>query len=311
VEVKVLFTISRDIHAKHGSLKIGKYTVEPLPCSQGDLVGSNIRYLLRFQDEMRPGEKMSQPLIEARLFLSFFSLLTRSQLEIDSSMINDVKEAVVPVKDAYREYKTILEDLPNFELGLDNLKNLDYDRTKQFLRACEVYRTAVNLINSNNTLCFFLLCVAIECISNNVSQKESACEKFIDFIITYLPEKKDFKTDADLIEILKEIYYNHRSGFTHGGKSIPEAVSLADMLNRIYIRNIIDGKEVRTPSLKWFEHIVRASLIGYLSKVEQEQKNSKIDILKEISLESGRVILKTKGDIKPGHLVTSSDVEMD
>lgn len=34
MDTKVLFTTSRDIHAKHGVLNIGKYTIEPIPCSE-------------------------------------------------------------------------------------------------------------------------------------------------------------------------------------------------------------------------------------------------------------------------------------
>lgn len=313
MEVKILFTTSRDIHAKHGVLKIRKYKIEPIPCSPSNLAGSKIGWLLRFQDEMREGERRSHPIREAQLFLSFFALVTRSKLEIDSSMINNVKTEMPDsiATDTYKEYRTIIETLPDFELYLNNLKSLDYDITKQFLRACEVYRTAVNLIGSNNTLSFFLLCIAIECVSNKVSNVKGICEKFIDFILTYLPDKTDFETDADWKEILKEIYYNHRSGFTHGGKSIPEAVYMADRSNRKYIRNIIDGKEVRTPGLKWFEHIVRDSLIGFLSELEQRKEGDQTDFFKEISLESGIVKLKAKKDIRGGQIVTNNDVELD
>ncbi|MDD5045197.1 MAG: hypothetical protein PHH69_07310 [Candidatus Omnitrophica bacterium] len=109
---------------------------------------------------------------------------------------------------------------------------------------------------------------------------------------------------------MKEIYYNHRSGFTHGGKKIPEAVDLADRLNRKYVKNNIDGKEVRTPSLKWFECIVQSCLMNFLIKVQKEN-NNQVDYFKEISLELGKVNLKLKRDVKKGQIVIVDDVDLD
>jgi len=299
--VKVLFTTSKDIYPKYGVLKIGKYRIEPIPCNLSDSSKSKVRWLLKFQDEIQKGKRRSNPIGEAKLFLSSFALLTQSKLEIDSSMIENIKtgrfSSAIP--DTYKEYRRDIKTLPDFELYLNNLNSLDPKIARQFLRACEVYRTAINLIGLNNTLSFFLLCVSIECVSNKVSNMGGNRDKFINFILTYLPTKADFETDADWENVLKEIYYNYRSGFTHGGKPIPEASSLADSCNLNYVKNIIDGKEVKSPGLKWFEHAVHDSLIGFLSKAKQKEKDNQSDLLKEISLESGIVELEIKKDIKP------------
>lgn len=313
MEIKVLFTLSKDIHPKFGVIKIDKYTIEPLPTNSENIAGSDIKYLLIFEDNMRQGETMTQPTVEAKLFLSFFSLLIGAKLDIDSSLINNVKINIPDSinTDTYKEYRSTIEVIPDFNKHIKELTNLDFDIAKQFLRACEVYRTAVNLIGINNTISFFLLSIAIECLSNTVSTKSGTCEKFIDFIMTYLPDKSDFANDEEWISILREAYYNHRSGFTHGGKSIPEAVHLADRLNGKYVKNTIDGKEVRTPGLKWFEHIVQNCLIGFLGKTNKKDENNLIDYFKEISLKSGIVNLKAKKDLKKNQIVTINEVDLD
>lgn len=316
-QIKTLFKISRDINPKLGNVKIGKYVIKPLPCNQKSLADSQISYLLEFQDTFRDRDKTSQPTEDSQLFLSFFSLLIKSRLEIDSFMVNNVKvnRPNSVDTDIYKEYRLPIADFKDLDFFLNKLKSLDYEIAKQFLRACSVYRTALNLIGYNNTLSYFLLCVSIECLSNKISNKNGKCAKFIDFTLTYLPDKSDFDTEKKWKKILKVVYYMHRSGFTHGGKSIPAAVLMADKHNRKYIKNYIDGKEVLTPGLKWFENVVRNTLIGFLGKVKLKAKNKQEDFFKKISLEYGRVMLKAKAgrkkDIKLYHFVTAKDVELD
>ena len=312
MEVKILFTSSRDIHPKFGNIVIGKYTIEPLPTNLSDLAESKIKFLLRFEDNIKPNDNRSNPIAEAQMFLSFFSLLIGSKLNIDSTMINDIKiEDPALYTDVYSEYKTRIESIPDFSLLYKKFESMEYDIAKQLLRACDVYRSAVNLIETNTTLSFFLFCIAIECLSNKVSSKSGMQEKFADFILTYLPNKSDLNSEENWRKMLKEIYYNHRSGFTHGGKTIPDAVKMADKHDRIYVKNVIDGKEVLTPGLKWFERIVRNCLIGYLLNIELKKDNDHIDHFKNISLESNTVYLKIKKQMMAGSVVTEKDVELD
>ncbi len=312
-EIKVLFTSSKDIHARFGVIRIGKYIVEPLPTNSSNQAGSKVNYLLRFEDNFREGETSSNPFAEAQMFLAFLSLQLGSRLEIDSSMYNNVKAPMPDSIDAdiYKEYRSIMDSLPDLNVRLKKIMSLDNAIATQFLRACEIYRVAVNLMGNNNTLSFFLLSISIECLSNKVSSKRGTCEKFVNFITTYYPDKVNFKTDTEYISVLKEIYYNHRSGFTHGGKAIPEASLLADRLNKAYIKNNIDGKEVRTPGLKWFEHIVRGCLINFLDKTESKDEVNQIDYFKEISVKQGIVKLTIKRPLIPGQVVTTGDVEID
>ena len=273
-------------------------------------IAGHYRYILHFDDEFNKKEGHSVPVQESQLFLSFFSLISQSKLQIQGSMINNVRSESFGHPNVYG-FRGRHETIPDFNLHLNKLQSMDINTARQFLRSCEVYRTAINLANSHTTISFFLLCVAIECLSNKVSDEDGICNKFIEFILHYLPNKSDFDNEDEWKKVLREIYNRHRSGFTHGGKSIPEAVFLADRLGKPYIKNLIDGKEVRTPGLKWFEEIVRETLLGFLNSYEVNNK-SKNDWLKTISLEYGIVLLKAKRNgIVPGHLVSDRDVELD
>ena len=152
--------------------------------------------------------------------------------------------------------------------------------------------------------------VAIECLSNKLGEGSGSCDKFINFILKYLPDKSSLETESDWKEFLKEVYYRHRSGFTHGGKEVPEAANLADRLNRVYVRNVIDGKEVRSPGLKWFESVVRNTLIGFLMSIDDDLEK-RADHFKDISLQYGNVMLRAKRDLEAHTLVTAKDVQLD
>jgi hypothetical protein len=309
MEVKVLFHTSRRIHPKYGVLSIGKYSVEPLPTAETGAQPASNRYILRFNDEIREGESGSQPQAEATLFLSYLSLIIDSRLHIESLMVNSVN-VLVGQASIYRDYQAIIEELPDIDSLIARFKNKNPEVARQFLRACEVYRSALNLMGENNTLSFFLLTIAVECLSNKVGRGNGSCNRFIDFILDYLPDKSALLSEQDWRELLQQIYRRHRSGFTHGGKEIPEAVNLADRLNRVYVRNMVDGKEVRTPGLKWFESVVRGALVGFRNSAEYDSEQQ-TDHFKELSLEYGRVMVKARHNLQAHTVVTEKDVDLD
>ncbi|MFH1645966.1 MAG: hypothetical protein ABIB11_06050, partial [Candidatus Omnitrophota bacterium] len=90
MEIKIKFKTSQKLHPKFQNLTIGKYTIEPLPSNSPDLKEATNIYLLRFQDEMREGEKMTNPKSEGMLFLSCLSLFLGSRLQVSSLMINSI-----------------------------------------------------------------------------------------------------------------------------------------------------------------------------------------------------------------------------
>lgn len=288
MQIKVLFNTSKRIHQKFGELRLGKYTIEPVPTNEPNLSGASNRYLLRFEDTLNGGR--SNPKEDANFFLSYLSLALGSKINIESFMVNSAQLEDTRTREIFRSYYSIVNELDGLDLMYTRFHYLDIDIARQFVRACEVYRTAVNIIDENSTLSFFLLTIAVECLSNVVSNKKGACEKFVDFVLKFLPDKSDFENIDQWNEILKEIYYNHRSGFTHGGKRVPEAVRAADRLERAYIQNVIGDKDVKTPGLKWFERVVRSTLTSYLiNQDESKSASQEPDYFKKLSLEIGLI----------------------
>jgi hypothetical protein len=76
------------------------------------------------------------------------------------------------------------------------------------------------------------------------------------------------------------------------------------------VKNFINGKEIKTPGLKWFESVVRRALIGFLLSCEQDTE-LEIDHFKNFSLESGKIILEAKKAINAFTMITEKDVNLD
>ena len=313
MEIKVLFKTSKGIHPKFDSLSIGKYTIEPIPGEVSRSPKPTKPFLLRFNDKILRHGESTRPQDEARFALSCLALMLSTRLEIEEVMTGSLPFTSANDRGrVYDEYENVLEELPDLNLLFRRIRFLEKEYARQFFRACDVYRIAINLIGQNNTLSFFLFTIAIECLSHKIKTKDSATNKFVDFIRTYHPDCTTPDSEVDIEGLLKEIYSRHRSGFTHGGKEIPRASFIADSLNRPYVLNIIDGKEVRTPSLKWFESIVQSTLIGYLNSIDIDNGEG-TDHLKEISIEEDKITFKGKGrrKIEPLTPVYMSDLELD
>ncbi len=313
MEVKTRFMHSRQIHPKYNKISFGKYTLETLPVGRENMLSSSWESTLVFNDEMRNEEKSSQPTVESDYILYWLSLVLRMRIEPKGTLINNVEIGYTKkYREYYKDYETQISELPDLDDIIKKVFSLDIDVLRQYIRACEVYNFALSLFGENNTLAFFLLSVSIECIANKTISEGGTCDKFISFILSNISEEKrgDCKDEDEWKEFLKEIYYNHRSGFTHGGKEVPEASFLADRINKKYIKNEIEGKEIKTPSLKWFESIVSNALIGFLNKHSIDTSAS-FEKIKDLSLEKGVIKVKAKRPLKAGHFIKTNDVELD
>ena len=303
--------MSREITPILSNIKIDKYDIESLPNAESDFLVNNNQLLLKFEDELFNKKRSSNPYVESELLLSFLSLITRSKLNIEGMSINDLKSEMSSLYPHY-SYTEEIKSLPDVKSLFYKLNCCEENIARQFLRACDAYKNALNMIGSYNTLSYFLLCIAIECMSNKVIKEDGTCNRFIEFIHRYLPEDTiNTEKDEKFNKLLRHVYYNHRSGFTHGGKSLSVAVNLADKMDKDYIKHFVDEKEILTPSLKWFEKIVHASLLGYLESIETNDELKEEKFLEKFAFEASILKMRAKKNIVAGQAVTQNDIQLD
>jgi hypothetical protein len=307
LETKILFEMDKDIHCSQVPFLVGKYYVEPIPTNTQEKLNQKIKFLLKFSSNLENvAGSHCKPEKESELFLSFLSIPLNSSMTIDATMTNNIKtnqETTFPFWE--------IPELPDLNSSIKALMSLDYEIAKQFIRASEAYNEALKLKKTNPTLSYFLFCIAIECLSNKIYKEESIRKNFVKFLLNYFPSNDQFET-KDLESFYTTIYKFHRNGFTHGGRPVPNAVQVADNHKLPYIINFIDGKEVKTPGLEWFNEIVQSSLMTFLHKTEIKETNN--DYFKDYSKELGIINLKIKSDsqkdFKAGHAIFASDLEL-
>ena len=109
------------------------------------------------------------------------------------------------------------------------------------------------------------------------------------------------------IHLLGRAYY-YRSGFTHGGESIPQACLLADRAGYSYVKHYVEGKETYSPGLGWLERVVHTSLIEFL---RQQKTAEKTDFdLADLAGQESIITLKAKRPVQSGRVVTGADVDV-
>jgi len=160
-------------------------------------------------------------------------------------------------------------------LRIDSLKP---EISKQFLRACKAYTLAQSLGENDAALGFLLAAVAIECLSTQpaivqahevgeTDDRQRTCERFLCFIKKFLPQdaRGPDETDEQLLdELLRQVYYGHRSSFVHGGSEVPQATRFADRVGSSYFLQAVKGKRTKVPGLVWFTRIVHDTLLGFI-----------------------------------------------
>jgi hypothetical protein len=135
------------------------------------------------------------------------------------------------------------------------------------------------------------------------------CERFCLFIDRYLqPEaRSDDERNPELFrELLKEAYYNHRSAFVHGGREVSSASLMADQVGSSYFRHSTSGKDTRTPGLRWFAHIVRHALLGYVRALPEEPGDPQL--FAKLAMEKALIKIQAAKDIPAGHMAVFDDI---
>jgi hypothetical protein len=310
--VAVRFSCGRSISPQLAEIKFDKYRITTLPSKRNLLHPSGEDALLEFDDVWEKGQIGSNPEKEARYILAWISLMFGATVDFDSAKINNVN-VTARTRDR-RPRQGPIESVPDLNSLFQNLCALDEKGARQYLRACEAYRVAVSLLSENPTLAMFMLVTSVECLSNTFERRKCLhlkrpgsgnYDRFRNFIFSNLPADLDVeKSDTMFPELLKRCY-NIRSAFTHGGKPLSLAADLADRVEQKFVTHIEDGRQVVTPSLRWFENLVRSVLTEFSRRQSGEKRAS----LARLALEEGTLVLRAKRSVKRGQIATREDVE--
>lgn len=309
VAVEILCNSSKSFDPKLKGITLGKYNIRTIPTQKEAVDDSHERVLLEFEYMFGDRKQITaQPLkIEGDYALSILSLILEMKVEFDSMKVGNVQT-------------TLMAGSPSFLMGRINLPSdinelyaklfsLDLNVLRQFLRSCNVYRSALSLIEDNPTLAFFLFVTSIESISGIVIKKSSR-KNFEQFILTYIPKSFEHELESkELLSLLIKRAWKIRCSFTHGGSNISAGALVADQANRNYVKHKEKNKVVYSPSTSWLAHVVRNVLLEFL----RTQKIGKVQESKfsEIAVDASITTFIAAKQIKPGQMVTASDLDLD
>jgi hypothetical protein len=316
--VEAKLSLSKLFPPGSSEIKFGRYRLQSIPISSA----TEGEGLLSFVNTYKAPELSgSNPRDEINILCKLLSVFLDARIKRIGLSINAVNTYPIeaPERKAYPQFFGVL-DATQLDYYITRVLSLDVDLARQFIRACHAYSFAIEFIPSDVTFAFFLLVVAIECMSSQdkvilyseLQPDKKKCERFCRFINSCLPDKykgNDERNDELLNELLKTTYFSHRSGFVHGGKEVSDAAILADKSNSSYFKHIVDGKEVKTPGIGWFVKIVRGSLLGYLDSLSIQSLKTDEELLSRLAFEKGELKVKVRRTVKQGQIVTSDDID--
>jgi len=313
--VETRLVLSKSFPSGTVRVQFGPYEIRPIPSTR---VGES-EAVLQFQNSYEaPSGGGSHPEEEANIVCNLLAVVLESRVQRNALRISSTEIPVTPAANFYSSYRSELET-HEVEKYLRKTTHLPLDLARQLSRACRAYASALEFIPSDSTFAFFLLVVSVECLSSQAAIISSSelpldskkCERFCTFVDRFLPDtgRSNDERDKTLFnELLKTVYYSHRSAFVHGGREVSAAALMADRAGSSYFKHATQGKEVKTPGLGWFAHIVRGALLGYLETVSEQLPNNK-QILAELAFEKAVLRLKAARDVGAGQVVTFADIE--
>lgn len=317
VEAKLI--LSKSFPPGISEIKFGRYKIQPIPPSSA----TEIEAILTFINTYKDPKDGSHPEEEANIVCGILSLFLDTRIKKTGIRINKID---IPVIEVQKQERAIypqffgVVDHSQTENYLKRVLSLEEDLARQFIRACRTYSFALEFILLDQTFAFFLLVVAIECMSSQekiipfskLNPDSKKCERFCYFITSFSPKKcrGDVKHNDRLFKkLLKTAYYSHRSGFVHGGKEVSAAVLKADVANSSYFKHVVEGKEVKTPGIGWFAKVVRGAILGYLNSLPTPSY-SRIDeqLFSRLANEKAILKVKLKRKIEKGRFVFYNDI---
>ena len=85
---------------------------------------------------------------------------------------------------------------------------------------------------------------------------------------------------------------------------------IADREDLPYMKHFVEGKEVKTPGLRWFSRVVRGALLGYLRSLgEPKPGTGNRELFANLAREDAVLHVKARKAIAAGQAVTLNDIE--
>ncbi len=314
VEIRV--ALSKKFPPDISEVKFGAYLLRAIPSE----IAEGGEAILQFSNNYsHPEGGGSHPEEEAINICRLLSLLLNVRYRKVGFRLNHLD---IPTEHEHKQYLQFLGqlDASNLENDIKRVLSLDEGLARQFLRASHTYSFALDFIPSDITFAFFLLVVSVECLSSQdvviphgtLDPDRKKAERFVTFIDTHLPNDvrgADELNSALFKELLKTIYYSHRSGFVHGGKEVSSAAMMADKAGSSYFKHQVDGKETKTPGIGWFAGIARGALVGYLRSLMLNPESVNSQLIARLAFEKAGLRLKAKRAIEQHTAVTLDDIE--
>lgn len=225
--------------------------------------------------------------------LYFLSLFFKTKVQLLETRIAKRHLFVDFVTD--RDLK-ISED-SKFDEAFEKMLSMRKELLMAYLNSCSAYHSALLLVDSNYSVAFVLLVIAIESLSNKYCSGGGYQENFKRFMVDFLPEKRRFlsselryvdkklskkETNALFEKLLESVYGRVRSGFTHFGEQSPIVSITADKFQLAYVKTYEVHKldlptakehEELNPGFNWFKRLVEEALLNFLFSQESEERN--------------------------------------
>lgn len=314
IESRLLF--SKQFPTSLDHVKFSHYTLKVIPTDSlfdGEAV---LSFSDKYEHEQGNGSNPEEEILNV---LRIISVLLNTRIKKTGLRVNSIHIQPGKSRNAYKEFLGIL-DLKDIQEYFDQVLKLDEDIARQLLRSCHSYSFAIEFIPSDITFAFFLLVVAIECLSSQnliipheeLDMDRKKCERFSSFIKKYFPHERrgDDETNDELFtELLKTVYYSHRSGFVHGGKEVSIAATLADQAKSSYFKHNVKGRVTKTPGIGWFANIVRYSIIGFIKSFPLKGNPVNEFLLSKLSFEKAGIQMKVKRAVRKGEPVKIDDID--
>lgn len=314
-EVKIRFSSSKSISSST-FVQFNDFKIEKIPSTtkvQQFILKYKFIRMVNQENELEKFWLMKTVETEARMLLSFLSLVGRSKIEFKGATVNGVSTDVRRFEYIYPDEPPInITDLQKYYEKLSQIPNKD---KKRFVNALRTYEAAIALMKPYPTVSFFLFVATVECLSNFKINKGRSGEKFVQFITNYLhPQLGYEKEELEKFQERLRTAYLIRNWFVHRGENVPQTVFLADMLQKKSAVYFLRKKELRAPGLVWLEKIVGGCLLGFLESAELKTSDKKKKpVFRTLAKKEGTIYLKKKKGIaiEKGQPITVNMLELD